>query len=128
MHRKTAETLSLVYRKWSRFVGGGNNVKETKPDISPLFVRNASGGMSSRFAAVKAPEVMTRRSSVIVFMVAFVSWVVLWRRSLRLPVSQPFISKACEQSSCIILVRQQSRSVNDESLNYAVGTVGGKIV
>jgi hypothetical protein len=38
-----------------------------------FFVRSSSRGMSSRYAAVKAPEVMTRRSSVIVFIVVLLS-------------------------------------------------------
>ena len=38
-----------------------------------FFVRSSSWGISSRYAAVKAPEVMTRISSVIVFMVVLLS-------------------------------------------------------
>src|SRR5215813_5351487 len=52
-----------------------------------FFVRSSSRGISSRYAAVKAPEVMTRMSFVIVFMVVLFSSAVL------------FIPKACESQS-----------------------------
>src|SRR3990172_5946256 len=32
----------FVYRKWSRFVGGGNNIKETKPDVGPRRGRSVA--------------------------------------------------------------------------------------
>lgn len=57
-----------------------------------LFVRSSSRGMSSRYAAVKAPEVMTRMSSVIVVLISSTV------RALQLLILQPFIPKACEGS------------------------------
>src|SRR6266436_2314013 len=67
-------TTSTASPRRNRF---GMEVSPVPMDVAAVtsffFVSSSSRGMSSRYAAVKAPEVMTRMSSVIVFMVVLMS-------------------------------------------------------
>src|SRR5678815_1000942 len=66
-------TTSTASPRRSRF---GMEVSPVPMEVAAVtsffFVRSSSRGMSSRYAAVKAPEVITRMSSVIVFMVVLI--------------------------------------------------------
>src|SRR5215471_1724891 len=75
-----------------------------------FFVRSSSRGISSRYAAVKAPEVMTRMSFVIVFMVILFSSAVFL--SLKPASRKVFKIRVKQQDSRLDYSQNNGRGAN----------------
>ena len=74
-----------------------------------FFVRSSSRGMSSRYAAVKAPEVMTRMSSIVFMVVIYFDRV----RFLKTGTLERLERSSYKSDWLIVIVRQTAASIGD---------------